>query len=269
MPQVRVKGVQNAMQFPDDMDINDIRGFLQRKFTQQAVAGTNPVELGNRPEQMQGVDESVSQKIARGVSDTLLNTGLISNNQDAYRIGGNVGALAEMAPGVGDLVDVDDFGRAAATGDALGMVTSSLGAIPVLGGLAKSVASKMPMDAIRRMTKDEFLGSPSIVSPKDAADLNPRDYTKNAKLQPFKDNLQMKMDDSGIAVYDGDNLVASYMLGRNLVVDKKYRKKGIGEELVYQYRTAFPSAAKAETRTKASQKIQENVWDRIQREINE
>ena len=166
MQAVRVKGVSNPMQFPDDMDIDDIREFLRRRFTQQAVAGTNPIELGDRPEQMQGVDESLSQKLARGVSDTLLDTGLISNTQDAYRIGGNVGTLAEMAPGVGDIVDVDDFGRAAAQGDALGMVTSSLGAIPVLGGLAKKGIDS-PLFRVHNITEgglakaDEFGGIPA------------------------------------------------------------------------------------------------------------
>ena len=157
MPHVRVNGVKNTMQFPDDMNINEIREFLRRRFTQQAVDGSQPVELGNRPEVMTGVPESMSQKLARGVSDTLLDTGLISNNQDAYRIGGNVGALAEMAPGVGDLVDADDFGKAAATGDTLGMVTSSLGAIPVLGGLAKKGVNKIG-DTLKSKFPDMGIG---------------------------------------------------------------------------------------------------------------
>ena len=140
MPRVRVRGVANPMDFPDDMDKDDIREFLRRRFTQQAVSGTQPMDLGNKPETMQGVDESISQKITRGIGDTLLDKGLISNNQDAYRIGGNVGALAENIPFVGDLVDVDDFGKAAATGDKFGMLTSSLGAVPVIGGLAKTGA---------------------------------------------------------------------------------------------------------------------------------
>jgi hypothetical protein len=45
MPQVRVKGVKNKMQFPDDMSIDNIREFLRRRFTQQAVEGTHPADL--------------------------------------------------------------------------------------------------------------------------------------------------------------------------------------------------------------------------------
>ena len=33
MPHVRVKGVENTMQFPDDMSQEDIRAFLSKRFT--------------------------------------------------------------------------------------------------------------------------------------------------------------------------------------------------------------------------------------------
>jgi hypothetical protein len=32
MPRVKVKGVANPMDFPDDMDIQDIKAFLQKRF---------------------------------------------------------------------------------------------------------------------------------------------------------------------------------------------------------------------------------------------
>lgn len=110
------------------------------------------------------------------------------------------------------------------------------------------------------------MGNPTIVSNKDAADLVPRDYNKGASKNPFKGGLQSTISKSGIAVYDGEKLIGSYNLGRNLVVDKKYRRQGLAEEMVYQWRSAFPDKAVAETRNKASQRIQEKVWERIQNE---
>jgi len=120
------------------------------------------------------------------------------------------------------------------------------------------------------MTKDEFLGSPTITSAKNAAMLRPRDITGIVTSEPFLDDkYQAVYSNDGAAVYDGDDLIASYNHGKNIVVDKKYRKKGIGEELVYQWRTRFPAPAKAEERTRVSQKIQEKVWERIRRENQE
>jgi GNAT superfamily N-acetyltransferase len=76
----------------------------------------------------------------------------------------------------------------------------------------------------------------------------------------------VKMSEDGAAVFDGDKVVASYNFGDTLVVNPKYRKRGIAEELVYQWRSRYPDVAKAKTRTKVSQNVQEKVWERIQNE---
>ena len=134
------------------------------------------------------------------------------------------------------------------------------------GGAMESGAVSTPA-AFKGMTKDEFLGKPTITSDKNAADLKPRDLNDSAPKSPFlDDNLEATFGDSGAAVYDGDKVIASYNFGGNLVVNKKYRRKGIAEELVYQWRTRYPGKAKARDRTKKAQAVQEKVWDRIQRE---
>lgn len=120
------------------------------------------------------------------------------------------------------------------------------------------------------MTRQEFLGKPKITSNQNAADLRPRVISSLASIkpEPFMDGrFTAKFCADGSAVFDGDRVIANYDFGDTLVVDKAYRRMGIASELVYQWRMRFPAAAKATTRTKASQIIQEKVWERIEREI--
>jgi hypothetical protein len=137
-----------------------------------------------------------------------------------------------------------------------------------LGAIAGKSLNKLP-DSLLSMTRDEFIGNPKIVSPKGAKDLKPTLLTTNENIDPVPfmgKKYQMKMSEDGASVLHDGKVIASYNFGDTLVVDPKYRNQGIGEELVYQFRTVFPDKAKATTRTKKSQAIQEKVWDRIERE---
>lgn len=120
------------------------------------------------------------------------------------------------------------------------------------------------------MTREQFLGKPKITSNANAADLVPRARAELSDVEavPFAagEGLTAKYSPHSSAVFDGDKVVASYNDGSTLVVDKKYRRQGIAEELVYQWRSRNPSAKPATTRTKASQALQEKVWKRIERE---
>lgn len=128
-----------------------------------------------------------------------------------------------------------------------------------------------PAEAFRGMTREQFLGSPRITKDSNAADLKPKalDTVRAAEAVPFAAGrgLTARYSPDGAAVYDGDNVVASYNFGDTLVVDKKLRRQGIGEELVYQWRARYPDSKPAASRTKASQALQEKVWERIQREL--
>lgn len=128
--------------------------------------------------------------------------------------------------------------------------------------------AEFAQSSLAGMTREEFLGSPKIVSGGESADLLPKAIKgmEDQQAVPFLDNYTAKYTESGAVVFDGDKPIASYNFGDTLVVDKKYRKRGIGEELVYQWRSRYPAPAKAKTRTKASQRIQEKAWDRIERE---
>lgn len=132
------------------------------------------------------------------------------------------------------------------------------------GGAAGGAA-----EAFRGVTREQFLGSPKIIAQSNSAALVPKALTTVAEAapEPFLGSYAARYSEDGVAVYDGDRVIASYNFGDTLVVDKKYRRQGIAEEMVYQWRTRNPSAKTASTRTKASQSLQEKVWARIQREL--
>ena len=121
-------------------------------------------------------------------------------------------------------------------------------------------------------TREKFLGSPKITSDGNASTLVPTVLkgVREAEAVPFAagNGLTARYDESGAAVFDGDQVVASYNFGDTLVVSKKYRRQGVASELVYQWRMRNPDSKPAKHRTKKSQAVQEQVWDRIRREID-
>jgi hypothetical protein len=143
MPVVRVKGIANPMQFPDDMDINDIREFLRRRFTRQAVAGNQPMDLAPLQGQARASEQSLAQKAGQGISNALVDSGIISDRFGAQQIGKNVTSIGEFLPGIGDVTAGDEFGRALKQGDNFGMAMGALGAIPLAGDVAKKVVDKV------------------------------------------------------------------------------------------------------------------------------
>lgn len=123
----------------------------------------------------------------------------------------------------------------------------------------------------RSMTRDEFIGQPKITKNANAAELRPRALTTTVDAEPVPLSVNgrdyvARFSPDGAAIYDGDTVIASYNFGDTLAVDKAHRGGGIAKELVYEWRTRYPAPATAAHRTKASQAIQEKVWDRIQRE---
>lgn len=121
------------------------------------------------------------------------------------------------------------------------------------------------------VTREEFLGDPTITSDRNAADLEPRPgKTIQEPAEPFMGGEFTVHRSEGdnyhrYVVMDGDTPVAMYD-GSSLVVAPEYRGRGIATELVYDFRTRHPEVPPADTRTRAAQRVQEKVWDRIQRE---
>ena len=163
MPIVNVKGVANQMQFPDDMDINDIRTFLQKKFTRQS--DSDLLESASKYGAPTGstaapYEPSLMEKASLGIGSALHDSGIISNKSGAYQVGKNVAAVGEMLPGVGDVADIDNFLRAKAEGDNLGMGLAMLGAIPLAGDLLKG-----PLKKARKLVDDIEFKYKSDIAP--------------------------------------------------------------------------------------------------------
>lgn len=135
MPIVNVKGVANQMQFPDDMDINDIRAFLQKKFTQRAVGGQSDA-LSPQDNIAAPYKPSLMERAGQGVADVLSDTGIISNRYGAQQIGKNVANIGEMLPGIGDVAAVDDTIRAYNKGNYGEAALNAAGVVPLLGDAA-------------------------------------------------------------------------------------------------------------------------------------
>ena len=162
--------------------------------------------------------------------------------------------------------------KAPQVASALNQGAANLAAPVAIGPVARQrgaiTAESAPV--LRSMSRDDFLGAPRIVSNKDAKDLKPRALNSLNDVAPIPfqgGRYQAKFSPDGAVVLDNGKPIASYNFGDTLVVDPKYRGQGVGEELVYQWRTFFPAPAKASTRNKSSQAIQEKVWDRIQDDI--
>ena len=282
MQRVQIKGTDEVLGFPDGMSDDEMRAAILAEVARnQAMPPSQMLQSAmNAPNQLQPYDRSISERIKYGIGDALQNSGLISNNQAAYQIGGNFGMGVEALPVVGESADLDDLKRSYEQGDGLGMLLAGAGLIPVVGegvkrggrAIRESIEPNITnINAFKKMTKDDFLGNPKITSNANAANLRPKELStlENLEKRPFLDGkYKFKSNEDGAVVFDGDKPIASYNFGSNLVVDKKYRRKGIGEELVYQWRVQNPTAKPATERTKASQRLQEKVWDRIQKEIN-
>jgi GNAT superfamily N-acetyltransferase len=163
MPVVRVKGVANPMQFPDDMDINDIREFLRKRFANQAVAGNQPMDLAPLQGQARATKQSLAQKAGQGISDALVDSGIISDRFGAQQIGKNVTSIGEFLPGIGDATAGDEFGRALKQGDKFGMGIGLLSAIPLLGSLAKP-AAEGASTALKSLIDASKETSPEVIS---------------------------------------------------------------------------------------------------------
>ena len=137
---------------------------------------------------------------------------------------------------------------------------------------SRNIGDAMP-HPFTGFTREKFLGKPKITPDSNAKDLIPSGGKSidDKPAVPFSNkwypNLVARYSENGAAVYDGEKVIASYYFGDTLVVDKKYRRAGIGSELVYQWRMRNPNSKTAATRTKKSQALQEKVWDRVQREL--
>ena len=144
MRPARVLGVANPMSFPDDMSDDEIRAFLQQKFNadmMKRATGEISDALAPQTDIAAPYEPSLMEKASLGIGSALHDSGIISNRAGAQQIGKNVTSIGELLPGIGDVAAVDDFSRAAASGDNLGMGLAALGVLPA-GDIAGKAVKK-------------------------------------------------------------------------------------------------------------------------------
>ncbi len=136
MQRVKVKGVANPMDFPDDMDIEDIKSFLQKRFAGMAARGESTVNVDPRQAYAQEYKPPLQERFSTGIGDALTYTGLVDDNFRAQNIGDNIANIAAFTP-IGSAFGGDEFGKALAEDDKLGMALGGLEALGVGGDIAK------------------------------------------------------------------------------------------------------------------------------------
>lgn len=158
MPVIDIKGVGKA-QFPDEMPIEDIKTFLRNKNFQDIQQGRSRA-LDPQPQTATNVNPSLIEAAGQKVSDYLFDQGIISDRYRAQEVGKSITGLGEFLPVLGDATAGDDFGKAAAQGDKLGMGVGLLGAVPVLGDVAKKVVKSTNNSVDNKKTERLFHASP-------------------------------------------------------------------------------------------------------------
>lgn len=232
MPIVDIKGVGKA-QFPDGMSVDSIREFLRNKYSQRAINGESDI-LATQQSTVSPYEPSLIDKFGHGIAKTLTDSGLISDNYRAQQIGKNLSSLGEFLPGIGDATAGDEFGRAAAKGDKLGMGLSALGVVPVAGDLAKKAGKILPMDditkfsdkvAARRSARLDVFDLPTKGSSeniKHITDLT--DYTPEQLVSQLKVLDQVNIKQGGY-LKKGDGLDTFYKNdGTSQLIDSKTNK---------------------------------------------
>lgn len=201
----------------------------------------------------------------RAFQDDLLSDGFVGVNVRDEEFGG----ISQVTLNPADIRSTEAAFDPEQTGSS--NILAGLGGAGVVGaGLMapEEAEAGIPSAAAQQIVKrgrQAFLGRPKITSARNASDLRPRAgvSAESAPEQPFLDGLTVRHGEDGSAVFDGDEVVASYDRWNTLAVDPKYRRRGIATELIAQRRTMFPDQPPAQERTKAAQQAQEAAWDRI------
>lgn len=139
---VQVKGTNDTVKFPDDMTREQIREVLAKRYSQGTPSSvSNQDALTPKQSLAMPYERTLAEKAKQKIADTLYDNNIISDRYGAQRIGDNLSMGLGMLPVLGDAEAGDEFGRAAAKGDALGMGLASIGAFPLAGKAAKKVAN--------------------------------------------------------------------------------------------------------------------------------
>lgn len=218
MPIVDIKGVGQA-QFPDGMSADDIRSFLRRKYSQQAMSGQSDI-LSPQANTVAPYEPTLTERMGQGVSNALFDSGIISDRYGAQRVGETLSSIGELLPGVGDATAGDEFGRAVAQGDKVGMGLGLLGAIPMVGDAAKK--------AVKSFDLEDFTKFSDKVTARREARLDVFDMPTKGKAENIKHITDL-------SDYTPKQLVSQMkILDNSGIKQGGYLKKGEGLDTFYK-----------------------------------
>ena len=233
MPRVRVQGTNDVIDFPDGLSQEQIRQALMTKYS--GYAPSVPTMPSNRLSTAEPYEPTLSEKLSTGISDTLYDSGVISDRYGANRIGQNVGMVTEALPVIGDVVGGDDLGRAIAQGDSAGIGLGLLSAIPVVGDASKAFKfAPKNTDKVDLSGREFFHGTSDVIEYPSVDKSQQRDpgllgegfyVTESPELASSYANISSPREKFG-GEYQGPNIHPMNISAKNtLVLDPAEGKK--------------------------------------------
>lgn len=210
MRNVKIKGTNQRVQFPDSMSDDEMRAMLQREFSQPRTAEQNAsAALTPIQSTAQSYEPSVQENMKQKIADFLVDNGIVSDRYGAQRIGDNLSEVLGMVPVAGDAQAGDDFGRSVAQGDAVGAALSGAAVFPVVGSPFSKGVRKLndklqaKIDSNWDAAFDEYSRLPDtdggrLINTDEARELSPEyreDRTKAGEVHEASSNFTKQIYD--------------------------------------------------------------------------
>jgi predicted GNAT superfamily acetyltransferase len=139
---VQIKGSDQKVRFPNDMVEEQMLTALRNQFPRTINEKIN--DALSKPEStISNRDVSLAENTKQKIANFLYDNKIVSDRYGAQRIGDNLSSLLGVLPGIGDAQAGDEFGRAVAEGDGLGIGIGALSALPIVGDVAAKGARKV------------------------------------------------------------------------------------------------------------------------------
>jgi hypothetical protein len=142
MPVVQIKDSDQKIKFPDQMSQDQILNALKRQYP-TPVSQKIDDALSKPESTISNRDVSLAENTKQKIANFLFDNKIVSDRYGAQRIGDNLSSLLGVLPGIGDAQAGDEFGKAVAEGDGLGIGIGALSALPIVGDVAAKGARKV------------------------------------------------------------------------------------------------------------------------------
>jgi hypothetical protein len=139
---VQIKGSNQKVRFPNDMIEDQMLTALRSQYPR--TLSQNIGDALSKPEStISNRDVSLAENTKQKIANFLFDNKIVSDRYGAQRIGDNLSSLLGVLPGIGDAQAGDEFGRAVAEGDGLGIGIGALSALPIVGDIAAKGVKKL------------------------------------------------------------------------------------------------------------------------------